>query len=387
MKVKLAVQTFSLSVADALEYCDQDLSIKSFQNSQGTVKFCRNINNIFDLLNTRNALGKYSFNRPLFKGSEEFLKTSISDFVTYLSSLRGPNGQNVLLTNRKTEFLGLVVCLLSVQGLFDDLVKTNTLQFLLTYKLSQDHLEMFFAAVRQKGGFSNNPTAWQFENAFKCLLVHSEISSSDSANCLSQDDTSILNVSGLNYNRNTLDSLQEDFELSDDMEDSFISNYNNITNCIYINDITEYIAGFVARKLINTINCNICAGSLTSNVSMSMLLNRKNRGGLCKPSKDVIRICLVAESIMRTEKIFTSSNIILKLIVWAIRKLNMESLFISLSEHCQNQDPLSGHILQLIKLILKNYFTIRLHHINSSQNEINDRIRQKLTKTIIFKHQ
>lgn len=386
MKVKLAVQTFSSSVADALEYCDEDLNIKSFEDSQGTVKFCRMINNIFDLLNTRNALSKVSFKRPLFKTGEEYLKTFISDFVTYLSSLNGPNGQNILITNRKTGFLGLIVCMVSVQGLFDDLVKTDLLQFLLTYKLSQDHLEMFFAAIRQRGGFSNNPTAWQFENDFKRILVHCEISCSDNANCLAQDSTSLLNIS-LNCKKNTLDSLQENFELTDDMEGSFISNHNNIINCIYLNDVTEYIAGFVSRKLIKSLNCNVCANSLTSNVSKSMLLNRKNKGGLCKPSMDVVKICLVAESVMRTEQNFTASNVILKLVSWAIRKLNIQNLFVCLSEHCQDQDPLSGHILQLIRLILKHYFTIRLHHINSSQNEINDRIRQKLTKTIIFRHQ
>lgn len=387
MKVKLAVQTFSSSVADALEYCDKDLNIKSFEDSQGTVEFCRNMNDIFDLLNTRNALSKLPYKRPLFKDSEDFLKTSITNFVTYLSSLNGHNGKNILLSNRKTGFLGLIVCLLSVQGLFDDLIKTETLKFLLTYKLSQDHLEMFFGCIRQRGGFSNNPTAWQFENAFKRILVHSEISCSDSANCLAQDNTSILNISSNSYNRNTLDSLEDNFELSDDMETSFILNHNKIINSMYLSDVTEYIAGFVSRKLINSINCNVCAGSLSNETSMSMLLNKKNRGGLCKPSKDVVNVCLVAETIMRMEQNFSASNIILKLIALAINALNMETLFTCLSRHCQDQDPLNGHILQLIRLILKHYFTIRLHHINSSQNEIKDRIRQKLTKTILFRHQ
>lgn len=144
IKVKLDVQTFSLSVADGLEYCDQDLNIKAFQESEGAVEFCRKINNIFDLLNTRNTFSKLSYKGPLFKGSENMFKKSVNEFINYLSSLTLPNGDNILKSNRKTGFLGLIVCLLSVQGIFNELVKTDILQFLLTYKLSQDHLEMFF---------------------------------------------------------------------------------------------------------------------------------------------------------------------------------------------------------------------------------------------------
>jgi len=47
--------------------------------------------------------------------------------------------------------------------------------FILTYKISQDHLEMFFSAIRAKGGFNNNPTTMQFEAAYKRLLIHTEL--------------------------------------------------------------------------------------------------------------------------------------------------------------------------------------------------------------------
>ena len=41
MKVKLAAQTFSASVADALEFCDQDLQLADFQGCAATVRFIR----------------------------------------------------------------------------------------------------------------------------------------------------------------------------------------------------------------------------------------------------------------------------------------------------------------------------------------------------------
>lgn len=388
MRVKLAVQTLSASVGDAFIYCAQDLNIPEFYGSEATAVFCKTVNNIFDFLNTRNFLGNTQFKKPLYKGSESFLVNFLNTSVKYLSNLRNLSDINILLTGRKTGFLGLIVCLYSINNLYDDLIKGDILKFLLTYKLSQDHLEMFFAAIRRRGGFSNNPTAWQFEQAYKRLLVHAEITSPDSANCLAQDSTSILNVSSkTEIVSKSLDQLYEEEDIASDNLEEFNVHYANLLNCMYICDVIEYIAGFVSRKLIKTLNCNECARALISSDSLCMLLNRKNRGGLCKASKDVINICITAETIIKSETNFSVPNIILKLISAGTRHLNINQLFLSLDRHSFDQDPLNGHIIQLIRLILKNYFTIRLHHINRSKNEVSDRIRQKLTKAIHFKSQ
>ena len=49
------------------------------------------------------------------------------------------------------------------------------LRYLLTYKLHQDHLELFFGAMHSAGGFSTNPTALQFTALHKHLLLRSTI--------------------------------------------------------------------------------------------------------------------------------------------------------------------------------------------------------------------
>jgi hypothetical protein len=46
-----------------------------------------------------------------------------------------------------------------------DCLKEHELQYLLTYKLLQDHLETCFNAMGTKGGFNNNSNAQQFEAA------------------------------------------------------------------------------------------------------------------------------------------------------------------------------------------------------------------------------
>jgi hypothetical protein len=81
----------------------------------------------------------------------------------------------------------------SVEGVIEEyIVERKYLSYLLTYKLSQDHLEMFFCAVRSKGGVNNNPTASQFQAAYKRLLIHSEITTSKNSNCLAQGNPSIF---------------------------------------------------------------------------------------------------------------------------------------------------------------------------------------------------
>ena len=54
MNVKLAAQTLSSSVADAIEFLDFSMKLEDFQHSSGTVKFLRTIDRLFDILNSRN---------------------------------------------------------------------------------------------------------------------------------------------------------------------------------------------------------------------------------------------------------------------------------------------------------------------------------------------
>jgi len=43
--------------------------------------------------------------------------------------------------------------------------KDNML-FIPVYKMSQDHLELFFGTIRSCGGYNNNPTCRQFISAY-----------------------------------------------------------------------------------------------------------------------------------------------------------------------------------------------------------------------------
>lgn len=102
----------------------------------------------------------------------------------------------------KTVFFGLIVTLNSVIKIFKNWIQSNSnMSYLLTYKLSQDHLELFFSAVRSHCSRNNNPTCMQFMTIFKQLLIHAQVSSSKYANIIAQDDTIFLNVTSTNIHR------------------------------------------------------------------------------------------------------------------------------------------------------------------------------------------
>jgi len=73
------------------------------------------------------------------------------------------------------------------------LFKDNICNYVLFYKLSQDHVEMFFVLIKRMNGYTNNPTTIQFKSAYKKLLLNNiNISVLESANCKLQDDTLLM---------------------------------------------------------------------------------------------------------------------------------------------------------------------------------------------------
>jgi len=87
MRVRVAVQTFSNSVADAIEYCMNDLHLPEFQEAEATIKFCRLMNNIFDIL-TRNFLSKSTYNKPIHENNKESIIQFMNEAIVYIEKLQ-----------------------------------------------------------------------------------------------------------------------------------------------------------------------------------------------------------------------------------------------------------------------------------------------------------
>ncbi|KAL3200476.1 hypothetical protein MRX96_043394 [Rhipicephalus microplus] len=131
------------------------------------------------------------------------------------------------------------------------------------------------------GGYNNNPTACQFRAAYKRLLFHTEVTSSDAGNCC-RDVLSILNMSSAvslaesptavtSHRRSSL------LEPVDDEHDythrvDLPQSLSAVTSAV-----VPYIAGFVARKLRSVTNCEECCAALESSEEPDLVRAKKQR--------------------------------------------------------------------------------------------------------------
>ena len=60
MNVKLAAETLSTSVADAIENLREDKKIPEFEGSEATCKFISIIDKLFDICNSQSSIESYS---------------------------------------------------------------------------------------------------------------------------------------------------------------------------------------------------------------------------------------------------------------------------------------------------------------------------------------
>lgn len=117
------------------------------------------------------------------------------------------------------------------------------------------------------------------------------------------------------------------------------------------------------------------------------LLQRKNRNGLCQASSDVIVICKNAEKTLRYNKdrLFKTKNILNYLICQSLRSL--PSHVFNINDHIYDQPPLFDHRSQIIRLILKTYFNVRLKYESTTFENSTQRIRMRNNKLTLFKNQ
>jgi hypothetical protein len=121
--------------------------------------------------NSKNPFGKYT-KEPMKMQNKDRWLLFMTKADNYIRGLTDNLGNTLLSGRRKTGFLGFLSNMYAYKQMFEQLVEPGHLQYLLTYKTSQDHLELFFKAVRSRNGSNDNPTTQQFSSAYKRLLMH-----------------------------------------------------------------------------------------------------------------------------------------------------------------------------------------------------------------------
>ena len=77
--------------------------------------------------------------------------------------------------------LGFAVNFISLLKVAEDILTGSRVdlgkpvKYILTYKFSQDHLEILFACIRKYCGSNNNPSVVEFESAIKKILFRSGV--------------------------------------------------------------------------------------------------------------------------------------------------------------------------------------------------------------------
>lgn len=216
--------------------------------------------------------------------------------------------------------------------IFQELVVSGPLSFILTHKMSQDHLEMFFGAVRSGLGSNNNPTCKQFIQRAKKLLVHSEIVT--------------LSKNGLTYCPQLMPDCDILFAKKEQVVPDSAENFDPHSDDFFLkqvvftpSDLSEYkqsviayISGYVVKMIEKKIHCQECLLALeSSSVETSKadfrLLNRKAWGKLKIASPDVIQVCSVTEKIMcflqlkSSDQLFCQNSVIHKLTISVLKEV------------------------------------------------------------------
>ena len=167
MKVKLATQVLSRSVAVALEESGKE-------DVSGTAQLCRMMNDFFDCTNVR-SLTEHTRKRnhlikPYETPDDERFSWLKDVFLKYLEDWRVSTMQregNYSADDRGKMFLSLQTykgLKISVHSHIEAIqfLLAEGFQYVLSERFMQDVLEDYFGHQRAKGGHSDNPTAQQF---------------------------------------------------------------------------------------------------------------------------------------------------------------------------------------------------------------------------------
>lgn len=396
MKVRLATQLFSLSVSKALIYLQNRES--AFKYCLPTAKFAAIFNDLFDIFNSSSQYSTYIYKcgasenniSKIFKKldeGEEYIKNLF--YFDYKSGTKIQILDNRCLFN--TGFKGFLINIDTFRNLIKSYVLPRQLNYLLFYKISQDHLELFFGLIRQRGGHNDNPDCRQFIAAYKRLVVNKvikDIENIKTGNCVMEDTTGILCTSSNAAHHKEINPDLELLKMSLDNDMQFeCSNDMEIIPDQYKMDIVCYIAGFIMNKQIDRfLTCDDCLEiihNLDKDLKNNRLIELKKFGNLYTPPKDITMICSAAEKSITMYGDEKKKVNYLFLTIKSFEFINYNNIFLEMKDHL-NDRFFGDHKYQSIKLIIELYLKIRLYFIAKTKNNNKIMLRKKFKKLTHF---
>ena len=385
MKVGVAAQTLSRSVADAIDFLREDMKLPQFLGSEATTAFLRRIDCLFDILNSRHPCGR-AFKAPLRLSSREVWEPFLKETRAYLLSLCDMSGKPIFATPKRTAVVGFCLTIDSVCLLAIDLLNNSNFSFFLTYKISQDHIELLFSKIRRRGGWCNNPTVSHFTAAIRALLLSNAVRASINANVRESDEEQEITLDFRRSRRLLSDTYPAPVRLDTDSEQQVsvdllserLSRLNDLPDTDWRANVLYYTAGYVAKRVAKKIACHECSTALfyregdddAGLLPCASFLLRRHRGGLHLPSIGCFKLVEAAEQSFRilfpgcdnVTVLPAGKNIDLKIEHAVLSVIDVHSLFPQLDTHFFDYsfEDDSSHVYKLIRCIVNYFVRVRL---------------------------
>ena len=146
MRVGLAVQTIaSHSVASSLRLCHKE-GLKGFTDEDviTTAQFLDLNDKLLDLINGKSPLGK-GLKGPIGSFNHHIADAVFTEAMSMFENLCDEKDRPIFKGPRKTALVGLASNIVVIQKILNDIESGSvSLRYILGYKFSQDHLEIFF---------------------------------------------------------------------------------------------------------------------------------------------------------------------------------------------------------------------------------------------------
>ena len=410
MKVKLAVQLMSDSVARALKWAYHE-KIEGFYEDDClvTAQFLELHDRLFDILNSRapnlpgykGALSVGNF--PKISAVFENVKLMYFDMcITQTRKLkRGVKvtRKKLLLCDRKTGPLGMLACIQTVEKLVNDMrctcsttcspttcKKVFKMLYLCMYKCQQDMLETYFSAIRQKSRFNMNPDALQVLYSFRSLIMHAgEYIKVKTGNCMNADEVVLLTVSksvktSIKKSSSSVTVPPQEIDWETEkiiLKNQVLCSKSCIADtCKICSAAIPYIAGFYVKVFEKLTDCQECKFAMAHsdadpcpNNSLILFKNytTKPGSGLKTPSGSLCKLLFLCEKTLRRNyNSLHITHIANYMIMEILKEVNDRDIFSQLARSHSLETQFMGadnHFMSLVRLLSRKYFELRIKKI------------------------
>ena len=214
----------------------RNIKLTGFEDSKPTSDFILLMNDVFDALNSKSKFGKNT-KQPINTSNFYEIEGRLHEAIVFLKCLKDTNGMPLIEGPHRTFVIGVCISAYSILTISRTLLEKgeSPYEYILTCRFSQVPIGMYFSKIHSCFGWNNNPTALQFKYALRSLLLKHKIESPSTANCVPVSE-------------------QECSATGTGKVDSAVCALLMSSN-LWRADVLHYISGFVAQKILGSIDC------------------------------------------------------------------------------------------------------------------------------------